>query len=86
MNSHFETIRRCVEEERPVVAATVIEGGDQVGARLLVFEDGSTEGTLGDPRLEGEVRDQALAALRRGKAQRGEITAGDQPLTLFYDV
>ena len=87
MQTHFETIRRCVDEERPVVAATVIEGGDQVGSRVLVFEDGSTEGTLGDARLEAEVRTQALAALRRGKAQRGEVSvAGDQSLTLFYDV
>lgn len=87
MNSHFDTLRRCVEEERPVVAATVIEGSDVVGARLLAFEDGAVEGSLGDAALDEQVRREALAALRRGKAQRASFPGPDgATLTVFLDV
>ena len=87
MDSFFDTIRRCVEEERPVVAATLIEGSDAIGARLLAYEDGTAEGSLGDSALDEQVRREALAALRRGKAQRASIPAADgSTLTVFFDV
>lgn len=87
MDSHFDTIRRCVEEERPVVSATIIEGGDRVGARLLVFEDGAGEGSLGEHGLDERARREALAALRKGKSQRATIPGPDgSDLTLFLDV
>ena len=87
MQTYFDTIRRCVEEERPVVAATIIGGAGELGARLIVFDDGSIEGSLGDPSLEAEVRREALAALRRGAARRASIPRPDGETTdVFFDV
>src|SRR5438309_6380530 len=55
----FETagaIRRAVEEQRDLVAVTVIgaEDGSPVtpGARMLVHRSGTADGTLGDPALD----------------------------------
>ena len=87
MDSHFETIRRAVEEERPVVAATVIGGAGELGRRLIVFEDGATEGSLDNPVFEAQVRRDALAALRRGASRRMSYPRdGDETVDVFYDV
>jgi xanthine dehydrogenase accessory factor len=87
VSSYFETIRRCVEAERPVVAATLIGGAGEVGERLIVFGDGSTEGSLGDGGLEAQVRRDGLAALRRGRAQRASYPgAAGESVEVFYDV
>jgi xanthine dehydrogenase accessory factor len=87
MNTHFETIRRCVEEERPVVAATLIRGPGPIGGRLLVFDDGSTEGDLGLAELSETVRRDAHAALQRGAARRAsyQLPAGES-VDVFFDV
>jgi xanthine dehydrogenase accessory factor len=87
MSTHFETIRRCVDDERPVVAATIIRGAGQIGARLLVFEDGSTDGSLGPVALDEQVRRDALAALQRGAGRRVSYPApGDESIEVFLDV
>jgi xanthine dehydrogenase accessory factor len=87
MSTHFETIRRCVEEERPVVAATIIRSPSPIGGRLLVFDDGSTEGDLGLPELAEQVRRDGLAALHRGAARRAtyQLSDGDS-VDVFFDV
>jgi xanthine dehydrogenase accessory factor len=86
MTSYFDVIQRCVEEERPVVAVTVIEG-DRAGARMLVFDDGSTEGSLGEAELDVQARREARAALQRGAPRRQAATASNgASLDLFYDV
>src|SRR5690349_17792506 len=87
MSSYFNVIRHCVEEERPVVAATVIAGREPIGARLLVFDDGSTEGNLGDPELNRQARQEGLAALRRGAGRRSKLQSADETtVDVFYDV
>src|SRR5207247_1390418 len=77
------------EEERPVAAATIIGGAPQVGARMLVFDDGSTEGGLGDRELEERIRSDALTALRRGAPRRASYpnpNAEGEPTDVFLDV
>lgn len=86
MISHFETIRRCVEEERPVAAATVIAGSDKIGARLVVFDDGSTEGSLDDPDLQAQVRRDALDALQRGAPRRVSYETAGGTVDVFLEV
>src|ERR671930_1844872 len=59
----FETagaIRRAVEEQRDLVAVTVVavDGGHPApGSRLLVHPDGSTEGSIGGPDLDATAAD-----------------------------
>jgi xanthine dehydrogenase accessory factor len=87
MSSYFETIRRCVEEERPLVSATVIRGPGPIGARMIIFEDGLAEGGLTDPQLEDRVRSDALAALRRGSARRVSYACPNgESIEVFLDV
>jgi xanthine dehydrogenase accessory factor len=87
VSSYFDTIRRCVEEERPVVSATIIGGPGEVGRRLVVFDDGSTEGSLGGGDFEDRVRRDALAALRRGRSQRASYSGSDgESIEVFLDV
>jgi len=43
------------------------------GAKALFFADGRIQGTLGGGCLEAEVRERALAALRKGRAARFEL-------------
>lgn len=40
-----------------------------VGAKMIVFEDGSTQGTIGGGDVEEQVRKQALESLKNGKPQ-----------------
>jgi len=87
MSSQYDTIRRCVEEERPVAAATVIGGAGKIGARMLIFDDGTTDGGLGDPGLEAKVRSDALTALRRGAPRRASYPGPEGESTdVFLDV
>jgi xanthine dehydrogenase accessory factor len=84
--TYFDTIRRCVEQERPVVAATVIGGREPIGARMLVYEDGTTEGSLGDAALDQQAREDGLAALDRGSARRVSYPRDEPSVDVFFDV
>jgi xanthine dehydrogenase accessory factor len=74
--SFFEELRRVVEAGERAVVLTVVEGED-VGARLLVHEDGTAAGD-GPP----ELAELAPAALRRGRSHVVEL--GDSKV--FADV
>jgi xanthine dehydrogenase accessory factor len=56
-----------IQAGRPVAVATLISGVDdgRVGKRLVVRPDG-VAGTLGSPRLDDAVRDDAQGLLRQG--------------------
>jgi xanthine dehydrogenase accessory factor len=72
----FDELRAAVETGGRVVVLTII-AGDHVGAKLLVREDGSTEGD-GPP----ELTKLASAALRRGRSHVIE----HEDTTVFADV
>ncbi len=60
-------IRRAIDEQRELVAVTVIRAGAasgiDPGARILIDPDGSSEGSLGEPSLDDRARSEAVAAL-----------------------
>ena len=58
----FDELRRVVEAGDRAVVLTVI-AGDEVGAKLLVREDGSTAGDAPD-----DLAELAADALRRGRS------------------
>ena len=69
-------IRRAIDEQRQLVAVTVIRAagtsGVEPGARILIEPDGSSEGSLGDPAFDDRARAEALAAL----ADERSLTVG----------
>src|SRR6266567_8452757 len=67
-------IRRAIDEQRELVAVTVVEargagndgeGAAEPGARMLIHPGGETEGSLGDARLDGAAAEDAARALRQ---------------------
>ena len=57
-------IGRILQEGSSAVLATLIEGKNSVGAKLLLTEDGTCIGSFADHDLDEVVRSQALAFLR----------------------
>ena len=80
MSAQFEFARIAGEDGRAALV-TVIAGGD-VGAKLLVRADGSTEGTLGAGELDRAAVEAAEELLW---AERSETRAAADA-TLFVDV
>ncbi len=52
-------IRRVIEKGSTAALATLIEGPGNVGAKLLVEEDGATNGSLGNVNIDEAVAGQA---------------------------
>jgi xanthine dehydrogenase accessory factor len=73
-------IRRAIEDQRELVAVTVIGtragGVVEPGARLLVEPDGSVEGSTGDTELDARARDIALAALADERSKTVNLVDG----------
>lgn len=63
--SIYEVFRDALRAEEPIALATVIDGPD-VGAKLLVTPDGTTQGTLGNAELDRVVERDALGMLDGG--------------------
>ena len=87
--SIFESLRRCLEEGQAVAVATVVRGG-AVGAKMLVFADGTTEGDLGDGDLQRRVAADATALLSQGRSEtrayaRPGGQAAGEPTEVFVD-
>ncbi len=68
----FKEIARCLEMGEPIVLVTVTrsEGSSPrtMGARMLVYRDGSILGTIGGGTVEHRVIEQAMAALKTGES------------------
>jgi xanthine dehydrogenase accessory factor len=77
-------IRRAVENQRDLVAVTVIaiagDGGDgaapRPGARILVRPDRATEGSFGHAGLDRAAANEALEALRDDRSRMVSLPGG----------
>jgi xanthine dehydrogenase accessory factor len=64
-------IERAYEGGPTLAVATVVNGKKlATGARLIVREDGSTVGTLGDAAVDARATDAAVAVIPMGKSER----------------
>ena len=86
MTDLFQEVRRRVEAEEAVAAATIVEGPRDVGARMLVFPDGTTQGELADEELERRVVPDALEQLRRGVSKTVTYEQAGTETLVFLDV
>ncbi|MFS8531837.1 XdhC family protein [Sphaerobacter thermophilus] len=83
MSATFQELRDAINQEIPVALATVVAGG-QVGAKLLVYEDGRRSGSLGNPELDARVAADALELLPRGQAETRTYTLDDATTADVY--
>ncbi len=83
----YAALHQLIAEERPAATVTVIRGpAEMMGHELIVREDGTSVGALGD-RLDEPAITAARAALIEGASQR--LTLPDlstEPIELFIDV
>jgi xanthine dehydrogenase accessory factor len=81
--TQYAIIREAIRAGRPIATATVISAEGPPGAKLLIFPDGRTDGSLGDTGLEQRVVGDALGLLAQGAARAIEYT--DLDVTVFVE-
>jgi len=75
--SLFDRLATALRDDVPVATATLVRPAGRAGAKLLVYLNGSGEGTLGDPALDARVRADAVALLRNGVSEVRVYPAAD---------
>lgn len=69
MREFYEEIRQLIEKHAAFVVATIVKVSGSsprdVGAKMVVFPDGTVQGTLGGGKLEAQVIQDAKECLRR---------------------
>ena len=86
--SLFDRLAAALRDDTPVATATLVRPVERAGAKLLVFLDGSGEGSLGDDALDARVRADALRLLRNGVSQVQTYPppeGQDEPLQVFVE-
>jgi xanthine dehydrogenase accessory factor len=84
-----DALRVAIEEERTVAAATVLESrGSKVrpGARVLVHEDGRTEGGMGDGPADAVMIPATSHALANGSTLTTTLALEEGELRVFIEV
>lgn len=83
--SVYAQFEDAVRAGRLVALATVLNGAT-IGARLLIFPDGVTVGTLGDAALDGAAVQRAPALFATLQAERLTVATTAGAVDLFIDV
>jgi xanthine dehydrogenase accessory factor len=79
-------VRSLVDKEESVVVATVVQSAQGTGARMLVYPDGTTRGSLDGLIDAGQAVQDALEQLRRAASKTLEYPGADGETLVFYDV
>lgn len=86
---YYDRIRECVRARTPVGVATVVAGPRSVGAKALVFLDGSHEGSLNLGDLEERILADAREALRYERNETRSYAlqdaSVDEPVRVFLE-
>ncbi len=89
MGTHYDEFKERLVQEKGMATATVVQGQNNIGARLLVLPDRSTRGGLGDAALEQLVIIDAERAIWSGTAQTYsyslEGATGSQTYEVFVE-
>jgi xanthine dehydrogenase accessory factor len=83
----LEEIARVRKKRGSAVLATLVSGGDQVGAKLLVHPDGRCVGQLGHAEADRCVREEvaALETIPEGLLKVVELGTEADPVVLFLE-
>jgi xanthine/CO dehydrogenase XdhC/CoxF family maturation factor len=79
-------LRAALDEERPICVVTVIESshaGVEPGARLIVWPDGTSDGSLGDAAVDTTAKEAARGLLRE---ERSEVRSLADGVRAFVEV
>ena len=68
MSGLYEALRDQIGKEKGAALATVVQGADNIGSKLLVFPNKITHGTLGSPALDTLALVDAERAMWKGEA------------------
>lgn len=77
-------LRRAIDQEDEVALATVVSG-TAIGAKLLIYSDGRSSGSLGDQQLDDAVTDDALDSIPQGSAGTSTYQTGDTEVDVFIE-
>ncbi|HEU5378901.1 MAG TPA: XdhC/CoxI family protein [Ktedonobacteraceae bacterium] len=86
MGELYDVFKDRLEQERGMAVATVVQGEERVGAKLLVLPDKSTRGSLGDAALEEQVSVDAERAIWSGEARTRTYSVADGTSARTYEV
>lgn len=81
----YTELRDAIVAERPVVVATVISGAAQIGAKLLAYPDGTSQGTLGEQLPEQVIITDMLAMLSHGQTGVRSYSSPAGEVELFIE-
>ncbi len=84
MSGHYERLSDALRHDQAIAVATVVqEDTEYLGAKLLIYPDATTYGTLGHPELDKQVIVDAEQSIWNGKAGLYSYTIdnNDQPST-----
>jgi xanthine dehydrogenase accessory factor len=86
--SLYDELRRCIAAEESVALASTLRPEAHLGAKLLIYPDGRTRGTLGPGAPTAAVVEDARALLRQGVAKTRAYTHPESGETweVFIDV
>ena len=89
MGTLYDELKERLVQEKGMAMATVVQGQDNMGARLLVLPDKSTRGSLDNAELEQRVISDAERAIWSGAAQTHiydvEGAVGPQSFEVFIE-
>lgn len=89
MDTLYEEFKDRLTREKGMAVATLVSGGEHVGAKLLILPDKSAHGSLGNTALEKVVIADAERAIWSGSAQTRaysvESETGPQTCEVFIE-
>ena len=90
MNELYEALRDQIGKEKGAALATVVQGRDNIGSKLLLFPNKVTQGTLGSPALDTLALVDAERAMWKGEALThtytlDSATEAQEPYQVFIE-
>lgn len=85
MSTLFDQFSTAVRSGQLIAMATVV-GGEGIGSKLLVWPDGRSDGTTGNPEADQAILTKAATLLHEQKSELSEITTQGVTRNLFIEV
>jgi xanthine dehydrogenase accessory factor len=86
--SNYQKIKENIEREELLARLIVVHApeGQEIGAEMLVYPDGRTDGTLGLADLDRAAVEKAMTLMRQTGSKTYPVETSDGPFEVFVDV